>query len=256
MSEVIVRLRAEGFRVLTRAQWGSEYAHIYGERLRSKPVTFPVPYGFVHLTVTNLPDMEGVRQVEQIGYDRFGTGISYNWVVEHAGHTIYEGQPLGAKGAHTMNDKNVPGFPENLNYFGHAVAFLGNVGDEFCAKCAELVGAIFRAEIAEGVMRENATLHPHREFAAKDCPGAEVMNRWGEIETAAASKHTDWFSMATLEELREAVRTTPILIKIGEHRGESEEQTLEQVLHVMENDMDRLFAQNEEILKLLRAKAK
>lgn len=181
MNDVIVRLRAAGFKVKTRRQWGSKQASVYAERLRSKPVDFPVDHMFAHITVTSKRGDEGARQVEEIGMERFGSGVSYNWLVDHTDHVIREGQPLAAKGTHTVNDKNVAGFPYNLNYAGHAVAFVGMPGEEFCPKCAELFAAIMAAEKIEGVMREGAQFLPHSKFAAKDCPTDAVRDRLPQV---------------------------------------------------------------------------
>lgn len=173
MNDVIRRLRGEGYEVRTRKQWGSAHADVYAYRLRTKPVDFPVDHMFAHITVTSQNGDEGARQVEDIGMDRFGSGVSYQWLVDHETHAIYEGQPLAAKGTHTVNDKKVPGFPvppESLNYVGHAVAFMGVPGDEFCGECAELFAAIMAASKIEGVVREEARYLPHSMFAAKECP--------------------------------------------------------------------------------------
>lgn len=170
MNAVVRRLRAGGYRVRTRNQWGSKQAQVYGYRLRAKPVDLPVDHMFAHITVTDEDGDAGARQVERIGMDRFGSGVSYNWLVDHETHTIFEGQPLMAKGAHTVNDKKVPGYPENLNYFGHAVAFMAKPGDPFCDECEELFAAIMAASKLEDVVRDEAVYLPHSKFAAKDCP--------------------------------------------------------------------------------------
>lgn len=180
MNDVIQRLRAGGFKVRTRPQWGSTEAETYAYRLRSKPVDFPVDHFFAHITVTSVHGDAGARKVEEIGMERFGSGVSYNWLVDHTTHTIYEGQPLAAKGTHTVNDKRVAGFPmppDSMNYVGHAIALVGMPGDEFCDTCAELFAAIMAAEKVEGVAREDARLYPHSKFAAKDCPTTAVRDK-------------------------------------------------------------------------------
>lgn len=174
MNDVIQRLRSAGYPVRSRKQWGTQHADVYAYRLRTKPVTLPVPYMFAHITVTSVNGDEGARHIEQIGMDRFGSGVSYNWLVDHETHVIYEGMPLGAKGTHTVNDKGVDGFPYNLNYHGHAVAFMAMPGDKFCNRCAELFAAIQAAERIEGAARDSARFYPHSKFAAKDCPTAAV----------------------------------------------------------------------------------
>lgn len=187
-NDVIRRLRAGGYKVRTREQWGSTEAETYAYRLRTKPVDFPVSHMFAHITVTKKNGNEGAREVEQIGMERFGSGVSYQWLVDHETHTIFEGQPLAAKGTHTVNDKRVPGFPmppESCNYVGHAVAFMAVPGDEFCDECAEMFAAIMAAEKIEDVLRDDARYHPHSKFAAKDCPTDAVRDQLPEIHRMA-----------------------------------------------------------------------
>lgn len=189
MTDTIQRLRRGGYKIRTKEQWGSKQLPLYGWRLRTKPVDFPVDYGFVHISVTHTHGDEGMRDIEEIGVDRFGTGVSYNWVIDHkTDHTIYIGQPLAAKGAHTVNDKNVKGFPNNLNYFGHAVAFMGDVNDTVCDECVDTIAAIFASEKLEGVMRIGDNIYPHRKFAAKSCPGDKLYDRMRDISDLVARK--------------------------------------------------------------------
>ena len=189
MTDTIQRLRHGGYKIRTKEQWGSKHLPLYGERLRSKPVDLPVRYGFVHITVTTKHGDEGMREIEDIGYQRFGTGCSYNWVVDHkTDHTIYIGQPLMAKGAHTVNDKRVKGFPYNLNYFGHAVAFMGMVEDKVCDECVDTIAAIFAAEKLEDSLVIGDNLFPHRKFAAKSCPGDKLYDRMRDISDAVKRK--------------------------------------------------------------------
>ena len=189
MTDTIQRLRHGGYKIRTKEQWGSKHLPLYAWRLRSKPVDFPVKYGFVHITVTNTHGDEGMRQIEEIGYERFGTGCSYNWVVDHeTDHTIYIGQPLAAKGAHTVNEKGVGHFPYNLNYFGHAVAFMGNVDDPVCDECVDTIAAIFAAEKLEDNMVIGDNIFPHRKFAAKSCPGDKLYARMRDISDAVKRK--------------------------------------------------------------------
>lgn len=187
--DTINRLRAAGYKIRTRGEWGSKELSNYAWRLRTKPVDFPVSYGFVHISVTKEHGDAGMRLIERIGQDRFGTGCSYNWVVDHkTDHTIYLGQPLAAKGAHTVNEKGVGHFPYNLNYHGHAVAFMGMVEDEVCDECIDTIAAIFAAEKLEDVMRIGDNIFPHRKFAAKSCPGDKLYARMRDISDAVRRK--------------------------------------------------------------------
>lgn len=185
MNDVIQRLRAAGYQVKNRRQWGARHLPVYAYRRRTMPVDLPVNFAFAHITVTSQDGDAGARLVEQIGFDRFGSGVSYQWLVDHETHCIYEGMPLDAKGTHTVNDKDVEGFPYNLNYFGHAVAFMAMPGDEFCRECEELYAAILAAEKIEGHMRDSARYLPHSMFAAKDCPTDAVRDALPRIQKLA-----------------------------------------------------------------------
>src|SRR5262245_55881846 len=114
-------LEAHGFPVLTRDEWHTKFEPLYQKRREVKPFTLPAKDFFAHVTVTfdsgNLTGdfRRDVRLVEQIGFDRFKTGISYTWIVDKRTGLIAKGHPVDAKGAHTLNDKGVHGFPFDLN---------------------------------------------------------------------------------------------------------------------------------------------
>ena len=176
MVNVIGELQRAGFTVLTREEWGSKFEDLYQERRRTRPFDLPAKVFFAHVTDTaDSGELTGdfkrdVRLVEQIGFDRFGTGISYTWIVDGQDGTIAKGHSVDAKGAHTLNDKNVAGFSSDLNAEGHAIAWIGRPGDKPSGKClnafAAIIAASKRAEIAKG----DADLLPHSKFAAKECP--------------------------------------------------------------------------------------
>lgn len=210
--DTINRLRAAGYRIRTRGEWGSKELSTYAWRLRTKPVDFPVSYGFVHITVTEEHGDAGMRLLERIGKQRFGSGVSYNWVIDHkTDHTIYLGQPLAAKGTHTVNDFHLAGFPYNLNYAGHAVAYMGNVDDEVCDECIDTIAAIFAAEKLEGVLRIGDNIFPHRKFAAKSCPGDKLNARMRDISDAVKRK-VDAGNLRA-DHKRVAARPAPVLAK-------------------------------------------
>lgn len=179
---VITRLQELGFPVVTRAEWGTRHAELYAERLETHPFPGKAKCLFGHITVTFDTGMltgdfyKDMRTVERIGYERFGSGFSYNWAIDFRSGLIGEGQPLGATGTHTVNVKNVPGFPHNLNKYGHAVAMLGMPGDIPSEDFHRAFAAIMRAEADEGWLSEYIA-YPHSKFAYKKCPTAPVANK-------------------------------------------------------------------------------
>lgn len=184
---VIARLRELGFDVVTRKEWGTVHESLYQSRRKTKTVDLPVRYAFQHITVTrNTSNFAAdMRTLERIGYERFQSGISYNWAVDPDTGVIGEGQPLDAKGTHTVNDKGVAGYPENLNYYGHAIACIGMPGLQPSQKFELACVAILRASWDEDVMRDECEYLPHSKFANKDCPTQPIRNRMAAIRQTA-----------------------------------------------------------------------
>lgn len=185
--KVIARLRELGFDVITRQEWGSVYGVEYASRRQHKSVDLPVRYAFQHITVTrNTSNFAAdMRTLERIGYERFQSGISYNWAVDPDTGMIGEGMPLDAKGTHTVNVKNVSGYPENLNYYGHAIACIGMPGLQPSEKFELACVAILRASWDTDVMRDECEYLPHSMFAFKDCPTQPIRNRMAAIRQTA-----------------------------------------------------------------------
>lgn len=177
----------EGLIVLTR-----ETARLIGDYTTARPVDEPADYLFGHITVTpdpiDLPANEAAawRVVEKIGGARFGwhVGISYNTGVMQSGR-LWEGQPMGRRGAHTVNDKDVPGFPYNLNVYGRAIALCQNVQDPVRDDQVDAVAQWTAAMRRTGMATKAAPLLPHRTFAYKGCPGDLMVARWGEATKLA-----------------------------------------------------------------------
>lgn len=214
MSDAVIKeLRDMGFTVLTRAQWGTRHEGIYQTRRRTRTFVGPADHFFAHITVTRPSSSfaADVRVIEDIGVDRFGTGCSYNWMVDADTGAIAQGQPLDAAGAHTLNDKGVPGFPSNLNYWGHAIAWIGMPTTPISGRAIEAYAAIIAAEKKHGAAKDDARLYPHSKFAWKDCPCDQVRDQIPHIEhradvLLANHRERDWFTMATKEDLRQIVR--------------------------------------------------
>ena len=205
---IIRELREAGFTVLSRKQWGSRHRPLYQWRRVYRHFPGRAKCFFAHVTVTDRTDnfAADVRLVEQIGYERFRTGISYNYAVDQRTGAIAIGMPHDAAGAHTLNDKGIDGFPENLNYFGHGIAWIGNVGDRPSQECKDAIAAIIAAEKKLRAARDGAVIHPHSKFAWKECPLTVMTNALPSIlDKSETILEGDWFDMATKKELREVV---------------------------------------------------
>lgn len=185
---VIGLLRASGVECHTRAEWGSprQADGSYARRRHSHPMPAgPAAYHFLHITVTSDTDTvaqgaAGARQIETYGYST-PPMVSYQDLVTNEGR-YFEGQSYGVKGTHTVNDKEIGGYPRDLNLAGYAAALLQNVGDEVTDVQVDVVARIFAARELLGLVRRGAPILPHRMFAWKSCPGDKAVARLSEIE--------------------------------------------------------------------------
>ena len=97
-----------GHRIITRAEWGARHDDGAG------PAPIPASEIWLHHSTTIAPDLEppfdddyaAVRQLEQIGEQRFGRGISYSFLVTPVG-LVFEGHSIGRKGSHTAGRNSV-----------------------------------------------------------------------------------------------------------------------------------------------------
>lgn len=187
MPAVIALLRAAGVECYTRAEWGSprERDGSYARRHGTHPMPpGPAAFHFLHITVTDDTDLpadgkEAARKVESFGLST-PPMVSYQDLVTNEGR-YFEGQAYGVKGTHTINDKQVPGFPDDLNLHGYATALMQNVEDEVSDVQVRLVAMIFAARELTGLVRIGAPIYPHRAFDWKSCPGDKAVARLDEI---------------------------------------------------------------------------
>lgn len=179
----------------------------------------PVPYHYLHITVTRDTNtiqegFAGARQVEGYGYTS-PPMVSYQLLTTNEGKA-FEGQNYGVKGTHTVNDKKIAGFPEDLNRYGYAVALMQNVWDPVTDQQVRLVAAAFAAAELEGHVRRGAPIFPHAKFAWKECPGGAAIARIPEIQRlkdqyvasnlgGATAPVTEWDEMASKDEVKKAV---------------------------------------------------
>jgi hypothetical protein len=149
----------------------------------------PAAYHFLHITVTGDTDLphEGkaaARIVETYGYSR-PPMVSYQDLLTNEGR-YFQGQDYGTKGTHTQNDKDVPGYPDDLNLHGYALAVMQNVGDAVTDEQVHVAAKVYAARELLGLVRRGAPILPHRMFARKACPGDKAMARLDEIRQLKA----------------------------------------------------------------------
>jgi hypothetical protein len=183
---VVADLRRNGHTVYTRGQWGSVAGPVYAFRRKFKKALVPCSTVVQHITVTHpKPIKEAAREIERIGLQRFGSGVSYNFLVHMTTGEIAIGQPLDAKGTHTINDKKVSGYSFDQNTHARAIAVLGMPETPLCDKAAAAIAAILAALVREGVVTKEFDYDPHSKFAFKDCPCNSTRDRMASIKTNA-----------------------------------------------------------------------
>lgn len=183
--------RRRGLTVLSRKAWGTEHEALYQWRRKNKPHKLlpdqPVDTVWQHITVTR-PSGDfklDCRVVEQIGMDRFGTGVSYNFLVDMTTGRVAVGQPLDAKGSHTLNDKHIPGYSFDQNAVSIAIAVIGMPDTPLSPKAEHAIAQLIAACIDLGVVTIGHDYNPHSLVAAKDCPCDPTRERMPAINRAA-----------------------------------------------------------------------
>lgn len=174
---VVRNLRKRGVKVQTRKQWGSKYPGVYRTRLITRRVTRRKADTVVqHITVTFdsgklVGDFrEDMRTIERIGFERFGSGFSYNFGVDMKTGMVGVGMPLLAKGTHTVNDKRVSGFSYDQNAVARAIAVIGMPNDPLSDEAKESIAQLLAALMDERAVTLDPDYLPHSFFAYKDCP--------------------------------------------------------------------------------------
>ena len=73
--------------------------------------------------------------------------VSYQDLVTNEGR-YYEGQSYGVKGTYTVNDRDVPGFAQDLNLLGYATAIMQDVEHEVTDAQVRTIALVFAARAA------------------------------------------------------------------------------------------------------------
>ena len=173
---VAANARKRGVVVLGRKAWGSRNRGIYAWRRRNKPHSLlpskPVDTVWQHITVTRPSGdfRDDCRTVERIGMERFGSGVSYNWLVDMATGQVAIGQPLDAKGTHTVMDKPHPNYSHDQNAVAIAIAVIGMPDTRLTVKGQQAISKLIAAHIAVGAVTPGFDYQPHSFAAHKDCP--------------------------------------------------------------------------------------
>jgi len=157
-----------------RSRWGARYANGVGNR----PVGRLEKYG--HHTVTShlsvnatvAQERAEMRKIESIGQQRFGRGISYNFIIFPSGR-IYEGASVHRIAYHSGSGRNTR---------GAGICFAGNydtnrVGDRALAAAV----ALLQYGVKAGWWGDPALTEMHRDFSATACPGRHLYAQFDNI---------------------------------------------------------------------------
>lgn len=185
-TRVLRNARTKGVTVYTRKQWGSQHLALYQWRRKNRHHALlpgkPSDTMWQHITVTHDTGRgprafkRDMRTLERIGMERFGSGVSYNWVIDAQTGEIGLGQSLDAAGTHTINNKKIPGYSYNQNYVSLAVSVLGMPGAKLSEKAGNALVNLLKAHIEEGALTNGFDYNPHRMVAWKDCPTDNIVN--------------------------------------------------------------------------------
>ena len=211
-------------RLRHREEWRSNFNYT-----NPRAVDEPADHQFVHISVTNPGNYSTndahARAIEAIGKFRFpATGISYNRLILPGGQP-YEGQPIGRRGAHTINEDersicNTAGCPSigrslrapnwNLNYNARAYVMARNCGDAVTDADITAIARCLAADRLAGFVKRTATLHGHRCCSPKSCPCNPTWGLMDKIEARmnyylARGTVEEDDDMATPEEIAERV---------------------------------------------------
>lgn len=173
--------------VLSHKQWRSQHRDLYLARRETRPAHQPADTVVQHITVTldhgplRGDFIEDMQTLERIGWERFKTGISYNWVVDMGTGMIGQGQYLDAAGSHTVNDKGVPGFTFNQNRMARGIAVMGMPNTKLSKAAVESITDIMVAMWRVGAITYRPDYLPHSHFAYKDCPCDATRDKMPEI---------------------------------------------------------------------------
>lgn len=217
ISQERTKLAQVGFNLRRREQWGARYSYSKPSPIgdpwpgRNKVVTEPATRDFAHISVTNPGNYNSrdahARGIEAIGISRFpSTGISYNRIIFAGTDTVYEAQPIGRRGAHTVNDLRVstclrwgsacPGYKAsltapswNLNFNARAYVIAQNIQHTVTEQMVTAMARAMAADAKAGFVTEYAALHPHghRCVSTKSCPGNLMWARMGLLKTKIAA---------------------------------------------------------------------
>lgn len=215
--------------IAARSVWGSTYD--YAARHLEHPADPAKVEAVLHHSDTIAPDLvipwddeyRAMRLLEQIGVQRFESGMSYNVAVMPTGNA-YEGQPLANKSTHSAF--------ADWNYTRASIVLVGNYETnqptEAMLRTVALIQAFWKAA---GTIT-TTDLRWHGQVQSTACPGRNVIARIPDINDLAHQLEDDMALFANKADFRNEVRTAV--------QGEMEEQRPAWVAEITQAVVDTL----------------
>ena len=180
-------------RIVPREEWGA-----------TVPTFVPMPPGakkklFLHHTVTRptADPFADMRHIEEIGRQKFGR-FSYNYVVHNPMGVVMEGAGFTI-GAHTAGH----------NSTALSICIIGNFQiHTLYESTKESILWLYDELVDLGQLTRDAYVRPHSAVKGTACPGNAVRLWLPEFIEKSHNIDYDWFAMATLEDLKTAIRET------------------------------------------------
>ena len=171
-------------KIYSRSEWGARHAAGVG------PAPAPADRVWLHHTAgrsgaatsTLEQDCQLLRDVEQIGQDRFGSGISYTFVITRSGR-IFEGTGPDRVGTHTRGQ----------NTASRAICLTGNYQTtEPNDKQIDALVWLVRHGAERGWWKDAQLAGGHRDApgAATACPGDRLVSRIAEVNGRVTTQHS------------------------------------------------------------------
>ncbi len=164
-------------RIIPRKEWGAKHKDGFYNRRVGRLDKYLHHTVTTHLPVSALEESEcaHMRNLESIGQNRFGGGISYTFIIFPSGR-VYEGHSIGRVGAHTAG--------HNSTAVGIALAGNYETGEVSEAQFDALVW-LLREGVKQGWWTESRLDGGHRDVKATACPGKYAYAQIPAINAAA-----------------------------------------------------------------------
>src|SRR5690625_433209 len=167
-------------KIYSRSSWNAQHRNGVGTRKVGKLRKY------LHHTVTaHLPANASVSQekaqmrvIERIGQQRFGGGISYNFIIFPSGR-IYEGASANRVSYHSGAGRNTNGV---------GICFAGNYDSNKPTKAAlNAVVWLLQEGVRRGWWTDPALTEAHRDFKSTACPGRHLYSQFDDINSRGRS---------------------------------------------------------------------